>query len=388
MEYGCYYNSKVHIAGKKGPLSGLVFSAKDCFDVKGYVTSFGNPGWAESHKVAHHTSDLITQLVESGASLQGKTHLNELTFGLDGQNIHFGMPVNPLGVDRIPGGSSSGSAVSVAAGLADFSLGTDTAGSIRIPASYCGVFGIRPTHSLLSTQGIIPLSQSFDVPGCFARSPEIFTEVLNTLIPKQKEVQFTKAIVPDDVMGVIDPEIRSIFKTVQAKAASIFANINFVTLTPDNLHTLSNLFRTIQGYEVWNNHGKWFKSYKPKVANDVAKRINWASTVTKSSYDSGKKEQELFTKMLVELLGDDSVILMPTAPCHPPLINSSTKEFESHRVKIIKLTSIAGLGGVPEISIPVNCKQGSIGISIIGPKNSERSLVALAVSLQKIFNSV
>ncbi|MEY4794224.1 MAG: hypothetical protein RL724_1160, partial [Pseudomonadota bacterium] len=143
----------IRAGAASGPLAGLSFAAKDLFDVAGTVTGYGNPDWAATHAPATRDAMVITQLLQAGASLAGKTKTVELAYGLTGENVWQGTPKNPAAPDRFPGGSSCGSAAATAAGLVDFAMGSDTGGSVRIPASYCGVFGIRPSWGAVSLAG-------------------------------------------------------------------------------------------------------------------------------------------------------------------------------------------------------------------------------------------
>jgi len=152
-----------------GPLAGLTFGLKDLFDVAGHRTGFGSPDWLATQPPAHAHAAVLTALLTAGASLSGRTHTEEMAFSLTGENAHYGTPVNPAAPGRVPGGSSSGSASAVAAGLVDVAIGSDTGGSVRAPASYCGVYGIRPTHGAVSLAGACPLAPSFDTAGWFAR---------------------------------------------------------------------------------------------------------------------------------------------------------------------------------------------------------------------------
>ena len=166
-----------------GRLSGLGFAVKDLFDVAGSITTYGNPDWASTHAAASATAPVVTALLQAGARLDGKTKTVELAYGLTGENVWHGTPVNPRAPDRFPGGSSCGSAAAVAAGLVDFALGSDTGGSVRIPASYCGLFGIRPSHGAVSLAGACPLAPSFDTCGWFTRSAALLAGVGDVLLP-------------------------------------------------------------------------------------------------------------------------------------------------------------------------------------------------------------
>jgi len=171
-----------------GPLAGLRFGAKDIFDITGYPTGFGSPDWFNSHPRATQTAPAIEMLVQSGASLVGKTHTDELTYSLLGMNAHYGTPINSAAPLRIPGGSSSGSAAAVAANLVDFAIGSDTGGSVRAPASFCGIYGMRPTHGRISLAHTRPLAKSFDTVGWFTREPKLLLQVGEVLL-REKAVR-------------------------------------------------------------------------------------------------------------------------------------------------------------------------------------------------------
>ena len=177
-------DSDAHIAGiEGGPLSGLTFAAKDIFDVAGHVTGCGNPHWRATHGPAVTNAWVVQTLVDAGATMVGKTITDELTRGIFGENMHYGTPVNPRAPGRVPGGSSSGSASAVAGGLVDFALGSDTGGSVRVPSSFCGLYGLRPTHGRIPLEGMLLQAPSFDTIGWFARDAETFARVGREVLP-------------------------------------------------------------------------------------------------------------------------------------------------------------------------------------------------------------
>src|SRR5262245_1386725 len=160
-----------------GPLDGLCFAVKDLIDVAGWKTGCGNPAWHATHPPAVVHAVCVEQLLHAGASCVGKTVSDELAFSLLGQNHFYGTPLNPRAPDRVPGGSSSGSASAVACGLVDFALGTDTGGSVRVPASNCGIWGFRPLHGFISVAGVNPFAPTFDTVGILVRSVEVLAQV-------------------------------------------------------------------------------------------------------------------------------------------------------------------------------------------------------------------
>src|SRR3954447_1616181 len=171
----------------EGPLSGLTFAAKDIYDIEGHRTGFGSPDWLRTHTPAARTAPVVQKLLEAGADMLGKTHTDELTFSLNGENAHYGTPVNVNAPGRIPGGSSSGSAAAVAGGLVDFALGSDTGGSVRAPASFCGIYGLRPTHGRVSLEGACPLASSFDTAGWFAREADVMERAGAVLLSERPD---------------------------------------------------------------------------------------------------------------------------------------------------------------------------------------------------------
>src|SRR5437879_8043802 len=196
----------VRIEGRKGgPLSGLTFAAKDLFDVAGFPTGGGNPDWARSNPVPTSHAWAVQRLLEAGATLIGKTITDEVSLGIVGENAFYGTPLNSRAPDRVPGGSSSGSAAAVAAGLCDTALGTDTGGSVRVPASFCGLYGIRPTHGRIDLTGMLPQAPSSDTSGWFARDATTFARVSEVMLGEPISVTLpTRPVVAVDTFGFAD----------------------------------------------------------------------------------------------------------------------------------------------------------------------------------------
>jgi len=226
-----------------GLLSRLVFAVKDVFAIAGHTNSAGNPDWLDSHGPAESHAEAVELLLRQGARVKGVTITDELMFSLNGENHHYGTPVNPAAPGRIPGGSSSGSAVAVAAGLADFALGTDTGGSVRVPSSYCGLFGIRPTHGLAPIGGVIPLAASYDTVGWMARDAETLRRVGEALLGAEDGGgEFRRLIVAEDAWAIAEESCR------QPLAASLAAlersmDSRRVTLAPKGLAAWAATFR-------------------------------------------------------------------------------------------------------------------------------------------------
>ena len=212
-QWNAFFNQNVAIAPTgKGSLDGLVFSVKDVFAIQHYQSSAGNPTWLRTHEESKRNAVAIDMLLNQGAKLRGTTHTDELMYSLNGENFHYGTPINPKAPDRIPGGSSSGSAVSVAAQTVDFSLGTDTGGSVRIPSSYCGIYGFRPTHGAVPIEGVIPLAKSYDTVGWMANSIDLLFEIGRVLLPQLKEDgDFTNIEFAEEAWELLEGETKAAF---------------------------------------------------------------------------------------------------------------------------------------------------------------------------------
>jgi amidase len=273
---------------KQGPLAGLTFAAKDLFDVAGHPTTAGNPTWAATHAMPERSSPLIDQLLQAGATLVGKTITDELAFSLHGDNIHYGAPINSAAPDRVTGGSSSGSVAAAAARLVDFALGTDTGGSIRVPASYCGVWGLRSTHNSLSREALVPLHHLYDTPGWFAHEPEIFARVADVLC-KPSAYAPKRAVLLQDVASLADPIFYEPLARVQKALAQVISTPSPLNIAEgESLHDWRMAYATSGGYEGWQIHGEWITKEKPQFAPAIAARWKAASEITAEQARQGR----------------------------------------------------------------------------------------------------
>ncbi|MCL7745671.1 amidase [Halalkalibacter alkaliphilus] len=361
-----------------GALKGLSFAVKDVFHVKGIVATAGNPDWERTHTAAPTHAEAVEDLLKEGSTLVGTTHTDELMFSLNGENAQLGTPVNPKAPERIPGGSSSGSAVAVASGLVDFALGTDTGGSVRIPSSYCGVYGFRPTHGAVALKGVIPLAPSFDTVGWMANDTSTLSEVGEVLLNNQKKINmpFIKMLIPEDIMNLLDQENRDIYSEHIDQFTEVVTRSENITLASDGLAEWFQAFRTIQGYEVWEAHGEWITEENPYFGPGISERFEWSSTISLKEKEKASVKRAEVTEHMKDLLGVDGVILMPTAPGVAPLLNTSGKDLEDQRMKTLQMTCISGLTGFPQISLPLTEIDGlPIGLSIIAGPNQDRRLL-------------
>ncbi|PLS08638.1 amidase [Neobacillus cucumis] len=360
-----------------GRLNGLTFAVKDVFALKNYVSSAGNPDWLRTHDPAKQNAAVIDLLLDQGAYLKGTTHTDELMYSLNGENFHYGTPINPRSQNLIPGGSSSGSAVAVAAGLVDFAIGTDTGGSVRIPSSYCGLFGIRPTYGLVNMDGVIPLAKSFDTVGWMTRNPEHLLEVGEILIDqKGNPDDFVTLYFEKEAWSFVDEDTKECLSQPVLILQDYFNNCESLNISVNGLSDWSDLFRFIQGIEIWKEHGTWIEEVKPAFGPGISERFEWASKLNPDELASLNMTKEKIKRNLFELLNTNGLLVIPSAPGEAPLRQLSTGEMEKYRTKTMQLTCIAGLSGFPQVTIPLMKRSGiPIGLSFIAGPNQDLKLL-------------
>ncbi|MDB5905182.1 MAG: putative amidase [Betaproteobacteria bacterium] len=363
-----------------GPLAGLTFGAKDIYDVAGHKTGFGSPDWLRTHEAAAKTAPIVQQLLDAGADLVGKTHTDELTFSLNGENAHYGTPVNVNAPGRIPGGSSSGSAAAVAGGLVDFALGSDTGGSVRAPASFTGIYGLRPTHGRVSLEGARPLAGSFDTAGWFARDPDVMERVGSVLLAEARDTtQPRRLLIAQDAFDLVGHAAAAALEPGVAKVSALGGRVQRTTVSAEGLITWLDVFRPLQGYEAWAQHGEWVGVAKPELGPGIRQRIEWASTIPIKDFEAAKAKREEITERMKALLRDDAVLVLPTVPDIAPLRDADPKSTEDFRTRALTLLCIAGLSRLPQINLPLGRLNGCpIGLSLIGPRDSDMMLLGMA----------
>ena len=364
-----------------GPLTGLCFGVKDLFDVAGYPTGGGQPFVLAMSGIKTKTAPTVQKLLDAGARFVGKTVTDELAFSMNGNNAHFGAPINGAAHDRISGGSSSGSASAVSNNLCDFALGTDTGGSVRAPANHCGLFGIRPTHGRISLAGALDLAPSFDTCGYFARDVSTFARVSNVLLgedtaPLPAKIRLLR---PLDIWAMLNADVIAAQAEPLARVQAALGSTVDTNVILDDVDTLFWRFRHIQGREAWRVNGPLIERFCPPLGPGVAERFAWSKTVTDEQFAQGIAYRERFKNHLVELLGNDGVLVMPTMPDIAPLLTDGGEKMESYRNLSLQMLSISGLSGFPQISLPLGQRLGvPLGLSLLGPAGSDLSLVKLA----------
>ena len=367
-----------------GPLKGLTFGVKDIFHIAGHRTSFGHPNWLRTHPPAEVTAVAVQRLLDAGARMVGKTLTDELAYSLSGENVSYGTPRNPVASDRIPGGSSSGSVSAVAGGLADFALGTDCGGSVRLPASYCGVLGMRPTHGRVPLDGAIPFGPSFDVAGWFARDAAVFERVGRVLLDDEADAPApTRLLYARDAFDLVDPRVTEALEDAVRKTAAATDTREDVTVSPEGLPAWFETFRVLQAAEVWGNHGAWIETVKPSFGRGIRERLAWASEVKEEDVAICKDRHSEIKTRIHELIRHGDVLCLPTSPRVAPLKDTPTDDIEIRfRNQAMYLLCIAGLGGLPQVSLPLATLDGlPLGLSLVGPRGTDAQLLALTRKL-------
>ncbi|MBP2113113.1 amidase [Paenibacillus silagei] len=512
--YGAFRVPELEIPGSgHGALYGLTFTVKDVFAVAGHRSSAGNPDWLRSHEPAVSHAAAVRRLLEAGATLRGAAHTDELMYSLGGENYHYGTPVNPYGENRIPGGSSSGSAVAVASGSVDFALGTDTGGSIRVPSAYCGVFGYRPTHGAVSLEGVIPLAPAFDTVGWIAGSTELLLKTGRVLLgavdsggdarceenrkksgdlfgsadrsgdacsgedrkkagvllrsansggdaqggesrekegdqlgsvdsggdaqggeSREKAGVLNRPAGRDDIacdgenrkksgdlLGSSDSGVgaqsmensmeQSGGEAVDESAGDLRMSRMFIlpegwalveqdcvdylrrgldklqagaslqaaeaVVAPEGLKTWMDAFRELQGAEIWATHGEWIGREQPVFGPDIAARFAWAAGLAGADHSPAAMLRSRITQRLRALLGKDGCLVLPTVPGPAPLRGAGPGQLERSRSSAMMLSCLAGLAGLPQVTLPVPGPGGlPLGLSVIGGHGQDLRLLS------------
>lgn len=374
-------DSRAYLQGaNQGPLAGLTFAAKDIFDVKGHVTGGGNPDWKAGQPAADATAWAVEVLVGAGATMVGKTHTDELTRGILGVNAHYGTPLNPKAPGRVPGGSSSGSAAAVAGGLVDFALGSDTGGSVRIPAGFCGLYGLRPTHGRIPLDGMLLQAPSYDTVGWFTRDPGLFARVGSVLLQtKIGPARPRRLVVAEDAFEVADPSVREALEPLVERLASLIGFSSRERLAPAGLSDWAAGQRVRASSEAWEVVREWIDRVNPRMSFHVAESCLAGRSLTPEEVAAALVEREKVIARMKTLLAGDTVVCLPTAPTPAPPRTQTMSERRPLTSRIVQLTCTAGTIGAPQINLPWAEAEGlPVGLSLIAAPGSDEMLIAFA----------
>jgi amidase len=370
------------VAGR-GPLAGLAFAVKDVFEIEGERACYGNPTWLESHPPASRTAPSLRRLLDTGASLSGVTVTDELALSLTGENVHYGTPRNPRARGRIPGGSSAGSAVAVASGLVPFALGTDTGGSVRVPASHCGVFGFRPSHGAIDSEGVLPLAPRFDTVGWFAENATLLALAGDVLLPRARREWHPRELA---VFAALAPFCGGAAWQAFTSAAQRVAERLELRLTdfspspalpPPDAWLAAYL--TLQNTAIRHLHGAWLREHAPSCGTLIARRFERVLASDERDVPAAETTRAKLDAELTAALDSGTWLLLPSAPDAPPLLGSSDDDVDAFTGRGLTLSAAASLCGLPQVSLPViELPEGPLGLSIIAPRGADRALLELA----------
>ncbi|MGR9180746.1 amidase family protein (plasmid) [Rhizobium leguminosarum] len=363
-----------------GPLSGLRLAVKDLFDVAGYPTAAGSATVLAASGIKPSTAPLVQTLLDAGVCFVGKTNTDELAYSLIGGNIHFGMPINPRDPNLIPGGSSSGSAVAVAAGLADIGLGTDTSGSIRLPAAVNGLIGWRPTHGSLDNGALRPLAPNFDVPGFMTRSLEPMAMVMSAVGVPAANGQPSSILIPEDIFQTIDDAVAD--EMIASLRSADMPIRRTDTIASFSLADLALAFITILQREAWESNQLLFERSPEAIAPDIAARLLSGSRLDDEEVREARRIAALFSRQIDRLLCENVIVALPTLAMNPPTRDAEPESFAAFRAACIKLLCLSGLSGCPQLAFPiVNCT-GNVSLSLFGARSADRMLMNVARRLR------
>src|SRR5882757_10061181 len=383
---------------KDGPLRGLGFAVKDLIDVIGHPTGCGNPTWLASHPAATVSAVCVEQLLAAGAQCEGKTITDELAFSLLGENHFYGTPLNAHAPDRVPGGSSSGSASAVACGLVDFALGTDTGGSPRVPASNCGIWGFRPSHGFVSVAGVNPLAPSFDTVGVLAQSADVLAKVGLVLLfgaPLSASKPATIYLIGEafaladaDVQEALSEPVRRLRETFGGAVRESSLQELVADDAGRSFATWADTFCAIQWAEIKSCLGAWIANAKPEFGPEIAASFQLVNELDRRRIAEALQRREQYFQRLHEFLGPDDLLCIPTTPALAPRKGDPPKRSSSgsgYYPRTLGLTSIAGIGRLPQVSLPIADADGvPAGLSLLARHGQDLFLLQVAKNIEQV----
>ncbi|MGH7753641.1 MAG: amidase, partial [Gemmatimonadales bacterium] len=354
-----------------GPLDGLRFAVKDLIDIAGHRTGCGNPTWRDTHPAATVSAVCVEQLLGAGARCVGKTVTDELAFSLLGENHFYGTPLNPKAPDRVPGGSSSGSASAVACGLADFALGTDTGGSVRVPAGNCGLWGLRPFHGLISVAGVNPFAPTFDTVGVLARNADVLTRAASVLLACDVPLGEAPGRVHlvRDAFALSDPKVQEALRGPVQRLRDLFGervrenSLRDISAEAEctGFQTWYDTYCVLQWAEIESCLGAWIAATQPAFGPSIAASFNLVKSLDRRRVNQAVQRRETCYRQLRRFLGPTDLLCLPTAPALAPLKGSVIRRDDAgggYYPRALSLTSVAGLGRLPQVSLPLGESAG------------------------------
>jgi aspartyl-tRNA(Asn)/glutamyl-tRNA(Gln) amidotransferase subunit A len=356
----------------RAPLAGIPISIKDCFDVAGYRTSTGSRFYQEQSRICATDSGIARRVRSAGGIIMGKTHLNQLAYGLTGENLDFGNCLQPANPTCLTGGSSSGAAASILEGSAMCAIGTDTGGSIRFPASLCGLSGFRASLGVGSWEGGRHLAESFDTIGFLFRHLEDALLLGETIfeLPRPRTAQRFQRI------GVVEGNfLRDAEPEVMAGAGGWsrileHGGFSLEHFAPIDWEEALEIFRPLQASEAAKIHAGNFDKFEP----GIGARLEWGASLMQSELDTLRERRDLFVQRMQELFSRYDFLLLPTAPV-ARLENGL--DHRPARDRVLRYTTPVSVAGLPCLALPNRVG----GTQLVAPHGADRELLQLAAML-------
>lgn len=362
-----------------GRLRGRTVAVKDLFAVAGHAIGAGVPAFLAGRAPEPTTAPALAALLDAGAAVVGIARTDELAYSVAGRNPHYGTPVNPAVPGGLPGGSSSGPATAVALGQADVGLATDTAGSIRVPASYQGLWGLRTTHGAVPRAGLVPLAPRYDTVGWLARDAAVLLDVATVgLADAPQRPGAGRLAVVDLGSAELDEPVAAAFRgAVEALRAAGF-DVDPVAVDVGDLGALYQAFRVTQAHEAWQQHGAWVEAHPGALGAEVAARFAAAARVTDDEAAAADRAV-VRARTRIEERAEGRVLLLPSASSPAPDAAAPDAVVEASRAATLRLTCVAGITGRPAVSAPVLTVDGApVGLGLVGARHGDLATLALA----------
>lgn len=356
-----------------GPLDGESVAVKDLYAVQGQRIGAGNPAWLAGARTEPVHARAVEQLLQAGASVRGIARTDEFAYSLAGTNAHYGTPPNPKAPLRISGGSTSGSSSAVSLGHASIGLGTDTGGSIRVPAAYQGLFGIRTTHGAASAYALLALSRSFDTVGWVTRSAELLLRVGDVLLPPSRRNPASDLVSVPGLTAIASEEVAVVVDRYAAEHGAMRESWDLT-----DLPTWLQAFQTLQAWEAWQERGAWLAPRLDELGADVRGRFEAASLIDDERAVAAQDVVDEARVRIRELVGD-RVLVLPSAATVAPLVGEG---LDAVRTATMSLTCLAGLAGLPAVSIPRSTPAGlPVGVCLVAAPGRDHDLLHLVRDL-------
>lgn len=376
-----------------GPLHGLGVAVKDLYAVAGHRIGAGVPDWLREQQPAERNSPAVQSLLEAGTHVVGIAETDEFAYSIGGINSHYGAAPNPRAPHATVGGSSSGPASAVALGQADIGLGTDTAGSIRVPASYTGLVGFRSTHGLVSMADTVPLAPQFDAAGWLTRDVATAIAVCDALTPAaaMMPLKAERTLVIPALRGLALPGVNTSIDACIERliAANALPPLEECDIPVERLDSWFTAFRVVQGWQAWQERGSWVTEHPHSLGAAIAERYAIASRITQAEAEAAKASVAESSRYFADLL-QGAIIALPATSTPAPPLSATAEQTEVVRGATLRLTFIASAAGLPAVALPFGSVSDSwqsqplpIGLSLGSAPGVDRGLLELAAGAEE-----